>query len=281
VVAAILLIVFGGCSSDGAGQNAANSSDNTSSTAARTTNGAASTVSRFSVRVRARYRHDPEAFTEGLTFAADGSLYESTGMRGASQIRRVEPTTGEVLDSADLDAAQFGEGIAVSPDGTSILQLTWQEGIVRTWQRSTLTPLGTLPLDREGWGLTFDASQNAYLQSDGSSSIAVRDPASFSVTRTVVVTRDSKKVSQLNELEAVDGTVYANVWHSEDIMMIDARTGEVTGVIDASGLWTSKNRGKEMTLNGIAHRPGDPPTRLWLTGKNWPWMYEVDVEATS
>jgi len=231
-------------------------------------------VARLTVEVLERHPHDTAAFTEGLTFGEDGRLYESLGLDGQSSIREVDPETGKVVRENELAADQFGEGITIRAG--VIHQLTWKNGVLRTWNADTLEPGSDLTYRGEGWGLTFDGT--SFVQSDGSSRLIVRREDSFDPpTRSIDVTRDGAPVDQLNELEWVDGVIYANVWHSDEIMRIDPRTGRVTGVIDASELWRDRARTTEMTLNGIAHRPGEPADRLWLTGKNWPEMFEVKV----
>ena len=221
---------------------------------------------RLALRVLDRHHHDDTAFTEGLVFHSRGRLFESLGLDGRSAIREVDPLTGSVRIERRLDGSLFGEGIAIGPDG--LVQLTWKNHVALSWR---LPDLGVGPRYRysgEGWGLTFDGRR--FIQSNGSATLTFRDRSSFAEVSHVEVTRDGRPADQLNELEFVDGVVYSNVWHSDEILRIDPASGRVTGVIDASGLWTSAERTSEMTLNGIAHRPGDPADELWLTGKNWP-----------
>ena len=153
----------------------------------------------------------------------------------------------------------------MGPDG--LVQLTWKDGVAHRWSVDDLTPSGVFDYEGEGWGLTFDGEE--FVQSDGSPTLTRRDATTFEPTATVEVTRGGDPVEEINELEWVDGVIWANVWHSDEILRIDPSTGHVTGVIDASALWEAPERTAELTLNGIAHRPGDPPNRLWLTGKNW------------
>lgn len=230
-------------------------------------------VSELSFEIVSRSPHDTAAFTEGFTFGDGGRLFESLGLEGNSSVREVDPTTGAVMGESRLDPAQFGEGLAVGPDG--LVQLTWKDGVAHRWSIDDLTPSGVFDYEGEGWGLTFDGEE--FVQSDGSPTLTRRDATTFEPTATVDVTRGGDPVDEINELEWVDGVIWANVWHSDEILRIDPSTGHVTGVIDASALWEAPERTAEMTLNGIAHRPGDPPNRLWLTGKNWPEMFEVEV----
>jgi len=234
------------------------------------------TAERLRLNVAATHPHDTAAFTEGLLFDDHGALYESTGQYGESSIRRVEPDTGAVLETVALDPTLFGEGLAMSADGT-LVQLTWKEHRALRWTADGLTPGGTQTYDGEGWGLTDDAAGSRLVMSNGSSTLTFRDPTTFAVTRTVEVTLDAAPVTQLNELEAVDGVIWANVWQTDQIMRIDPTTGRVTGVVDASGLLSATQLAGADVLNGIAHRPGDPADRLWVTGKYWPTMFEVDV----
>lgn len=228
---------------------------------------------RYRPAVVATIDRAPDGFTQGFVFDDRGRLWESIGLEGSSALRLVDPDDATVLEYVPLPHDQFGEGLTVGPDG--LVQLTWRDGIAYRWTTDPVTSAGVFRYDGEGWGLTWDGE--AFVQSDGSSTLTWRDPVTFEVIRTVEVHLDGRPLDQLNELEWVDGAVWANVWHSDDIVRIDPRTGEVTGVIDASGLWNPPERTSEMTLNGIAHRPGDPPTRLWLTGKFWPHVFVVDL----
>ena len=232
-------------------------------------------VARLALRVLDRHRHDDTAFTEGLVFHSRGRLFESLGLDGHSAIREVDPLTGSVRAERRLEASLFGEGIAIGPGG--LVQLTWKNHLALGWRLPDLGVGRRYRYSGEGWGLTFDGRR--FIQSNGSAILTFRDRSSFAEVSHVEVTRDGRPADQLNELEFVDGVVYANVWHSDEILRIDPVSGRVTGVIDASGLWISADRTSEMTLNGIAHRPGDPADELWLTGKNWPELFHVKVIA--
>lgn len=264
-VTVIGTLVVGACSSDGPVARSADSSTDASA-------GTATDVERWRVEVVDTVEHDRSAFTQGFLFDDDGRLWEGTGLVGQSALRELDPDTGAVRSSTDLPATVFGEGLALGPDG--LVQLTWQQRTAYRWTTSA-EPLGTFTYDGEGWGLTFDGEH--FIQSDGSAMLTWRDPSTFATVRTVEVTLEGEPLDQLNELEWVDGAILANIWHSDDIVRIDPTTGTVSAVIDASSLWVSGERGTEMTLNGIAHRPGDPSTRLWLTGKQWPQIHIVDV----
>ena len=231
-------------------------------------------VERLTLAVISRVPHDTEAFTEGFTFSEDGRLFESLGLDGRSSVREIDPATGAVVRESALPSDQFGEGLAIAND--ELTQLTWKSGVVHRWSLDDLESIGQTSFTGEGWGLTYDGRR--FVQSDGSGTLSLRDPSTFDPpSSTLHVTLGGRAVDELNELEYVDGVIWANVWHSDEILRIDPTTGKVTGVLDASSLWTPPERTSEMTLNGIAHRPGDPPDRLWLTGKNWPEMFEVTV----
>jgi glutamine cyclotransferase len=215
--------------------------------------------------------HDPEAFTQGLTLAPDGRLFESTGLVGHTTVREVDPATGDVLRASEPDEPVFGEGLALV--GDRLIQLTWQEQQALVWDADTLDRLGSFDYQGEGWGLCYDGSR--LVMSDGTSTLTFRHPDTFEPIGDVPVTLEGRPIDRLNELECVDGSVWANVWETDSIVRIDPATGEVTGVLDASGLITPHpalfDRGA--VLNGMAY---DPATDTWLlTGKLWPAMFEV------
>ena len=228
--------------------------------------------------VVAEHPHDPTSFTEGLVFVDDATLAESSGQYGTSDVRLAEPLTGKVLRRSLLAATQFAEGLALRRG--ILAQLTWRERAVLRWSANDLTSLPGTTLDAEGWGLTYDAGSDQFFHSNGTSSIAVRDPVTLVEQRTMVVRRNGVEVSRINELEFVDGRLWANVWQTNDILRIDPATGNVTGVVDCAQL-DPRIGDPEAVLNGIAHRPGDPPNRLWVTGKRWPTMFEIDIGPVS
>jgi glutaminyl-peptide cyclotransferase len=221
--------------------------------------------------------HDAAAFTEGLVF--DGSsLYESTGRYGASTLREVNLETGELVRSLPIPQAYFGEGLALV--GGRLIQLTWRERTAFIYDKTTFARQGQLSFEGEGWGLCFDG-QRLYA-SDGSSTITARSPDTLKVEGTLDVVLGQQPVQMVNELECVGGAIYANVWHTDNILRIDKATGQVTGVIDASGLLTPEEQqaaGKEGVLNGIAYDPGRDI--FLITGKNWPKLFEVRFVPTN
>lgn len=217
------------------------------------------------------YPHDPAAFTQGLAFH-DGVLYEGTGRRGQSSLRKVRLETGEVLQSRKLPDALFGEGITLL--GDRIYQLTWMAGIGFAYERDSFRVLGQFRQVAEGWGLTTDGT--SLIQSDGSSRLYFLNPSDMGPVRTVEVREVGEPVDQINELEYVDGEIWANVWHSDDVLRISPDDGTVLGRIDFSGiLAAAERRDPEAVLNGIAF--DEETGRLFVTGKLWPKLFEVRV----
>lgn len=227
-------------------------------------------VEELRVRVVRSVPHDPGAYTQGLLFF-EGKLYESTGLLRQSTLRRVDPETGMVEAKVDLEPELFGEGLARV--GGRLVQLTWQNGRALFWNLSSLKKEREVAYEGEGWGLCFDGKR--LVMSDGSDRLAFRDPDSFAKLGEITVRRAGASVRSLNELECVDGVVYANVWQDNHIARIDPATGDVTGWIDASDLLTLEERRGVDVLNGIAAVPGT--RHLLLTGKLWPRAFHVEL----
>ncbi|WP_374585037.1 glutaminyl-peptide cyclotransferase [Pseudoduganella sp.] len=222
--------------------------------------------------IKATYPHDPQAFTQGLFFK-DGFLWESTGQYGASSVRKVELATGKVLLKRELPEKVFGEGIA--PHGDSIVGITWMNQAGYVMDQGSLAIKGTFNYLGEGWGLTSDG-ERLYM-SDGTPDIRVLDPKTFSEQRRIRVTADGMPLPKINELEWVEGQIYANIWQSDRIARIDPFSGRVLGWIDLSGLAATAKAGKDIdnVLNGIAY---DAKTRrLFVTGKRWPKLFEIEL----
>lgn len=217
------------------------------------------------------YSHDPQAFCQGLAIV-DGVLYEGTGQYGRSTLRKVELETGKVLQEAALDQRLFGEGIAVWDQ--RIYQLTWQAGFGIICDRESFQEVGRFPIRGEGWGLTHDGKH--LILSNGSATLQFLDPKTFRVVRRLDVRDQGAWVRNLNELEYADGAILANVWTTNRIAWISPQTGNVTAWIDLAGLAPPEVRNDpDAVLNGIAY---DPPTkRLFVTGKNWPKLFEIRV----
>lgn len=213
--------------------------------------------------------HDPSAFTQGLT-VVDGQLYEGTGLNGRSSLRRVDLLTGSVLQQIALDSRYFGEGIAVV--GDRIVQLTYQTGVGFVYDRKTFAKLREFRYPGEGWGLTYDGQR--LIMSDGSDTVRFWNPETLEEQGRLRVRDGNTAIEAINELEYVDGALYANIWQTERIVRIDPKTGVVTAWMDMSNLLTASERARGVdVLNGIAH---DPKTGNFLiTGKLWPWVFEV------
>lgn len=221
--------------------------------------------------LRQVYPHDPHAFTEGL-FYLGGELFESTGMPGQSDVRRVRLSDGQVLQSHALDPRLFGEGIVNW--GREVVSLTWQDHIGYRWDRRTLTQTSAFHYPGEGWALTQDGRR--LIMSDGTSTLRVLDPLTFRELRRIKVTDAGQPVDQLNELEWVKGEILANIWHTNFIARIDPVTGHIKAWIDLSSLpEAAVSPAPDAVANGIAYdREHD---RLFVTGKYWPHLYEVSL----
>ncbi len=229
-------------------------------------------------RVVRAYPHDPGAFTEGL-FWKDGYLYESTGLNGRSTIRQVRLETGEVVQRVALPDELFGEGIVDWKD--RVIGLTWQSQLGFVLDRKTFALKGKFNYPGEGWGLTHDDRE--LIMSDGTAELRFLDPETLRETHRVKVTADGQPLAQLNELEWIDGEVYANVWQTDRIARIDPKTGRVVGWIELGGLLRAGMGGPRRddadpnvdVLNGIAW---DAATkRLFVTGKFWPKVFEIQL----
>lgn len=221
------------------------------------------------------YPHDPEAFTQGLVFY-EGGLYEGTGRWGESTLREVALASGTVLRSRPLENQYFGEGITLL--GDRIYQLTWQEQTGFIYDRATFEPLQTFTYPHEGWGITHDGTR--LIVSDGTAEIRFWDPATLQETSRITVRDNQGPVNRLNELEYVNGEIWANIWMTDLIARISPETGDVLGYIDLTGLLdtTSLTQPADV-LNGIAY---DPATgRIFVTGKLWPTLFEIRVIPTT
>jgi glutamine cyclotransferase len=229
-----------------------------------------SDLPKLDVQVLATLPHDTAAFTEGLELSGD-TLYESTGLVGRSSLR-AGPPGGAPRVSVELPPPLFGEGITVL--GPTLWQLTWKDGIAIERDSTTLAELRRVSYQGEGWGLCHQ--QNRLVMSNGSDRLTFRDPTTFAPTGEVTVHVNNQTYSQLNELECVGDSVYANVWQTNEILRIDPDTGVVTGLIDASGLLrllTPEQQHNADVLNGIAAVPGTD--QFLVTGKLWPVMFRV------
>jgi glutaminyl-peptide cyclotransferase len=219
------------------------------------------------------YPHDPEAFTQGLIYR-DGFLFESTGLNGRSSLRKVQIETGQVVQRQRVDARYFAEGL--TDWGSQLVQLTYQTNLAFIYDLATFTVRDTFTYPGEGWGLTHD--ERRLIMSDGTTSLRFLDPVTHRETGRVTVTADGRGVEHLNELELVKGQVYANIWLTNRIAMIDLPSGRVTGWIDLEGLLPAGSAGHDV-LNGIAYDA--VRDRLFVTGKLWPRLFEIRLRQGS
>ncbi len=225
----------------------------------------------YDVEIVARFPHDESAFTQGLLWH-DGALFESTGQFGASTVRKVDLATGEVTKRRAIPSDQFGEGLALWND--DLVSLTWKNGVIHRWRASDLAPIRSdAGYPFQGWGLT--RFEDTLAASDGSDTLRFLDPQDYSVQRTVSVTINGRPLARLNELELVDGLIFANVWKTDFIVGIDPQTGHVKTVINLRNLEGPALHTHDAVLNGIAWDAED--RRLFVTGKLWPWLYEVKL----
>jgi glutamine cyclotransferase len=222
----------------------------------------------YTYQIIKTHQHDTTAFTEGLVFN-DGVLYESTGEYGSSSLRQVNLENGVVQHEFLLPNQYFGEGLTVVND--SLVQLTWREKIGFIYDKKTFSLIGNFSYSSEGWGLTFNGSD--LIMSDGTSKLTFLDPVTFQMVGQVNVHDGNTPVTNINELEYINGDVYANIWLQQKIAIINPQTGTVKGWIDLTGIYQSNNT--DDVLNGIAY---DSQTdKLFVTGKDWPNLYEITI----
>ncbi len=226
----------------------------------------------YGYKVIASYPHDPSAFTQGL-FYSNGYLYESTGLFGSSSLRKVELKTGKTTEMRNLKRQYFAEGITEVDD--RIIQLTWRSGVGFIYDVNDFTLINTFQYEGEGWGVTYNGRN--IIMSNGSHTLAFLNPNTYRVIGTLNVMDNETPVKHLNELEFINGEIYANVWRTDKIAIIDPHMGKVRAWIDLEGLLTKTDRSgyKVDVLNGIAYN-SDSNT-LYVTGKNWPKLYEIEV----
>jgi glutamine cyclotransferase len=226
----------------------------------------------YAVEVVATTPHDDQAFTEGL-FYKDGAFYEGTGgdgtvEEGTSGIRKVKPETGEVVASQDLPTPYFGEGVIAWKD--KLYEVTWKDQKGFIYGLGDFKPQGEFAYKGEGWGLTQDGT--SIIMSDGTPTLKFVDPATFATRSTLTVTANGCPVKNLNELEWIDGQIYANIWQTDLIARIDPKTGKVLSFLDVNALKPGTANQDEVA-NGIAYDAAKK--RIFVTGKHWSKMYEV------
>lgn len=225
-------------------------------------------VPTYTYRVVNTYPHDPEAFTQGLEYEG-GFLFESTGQYGHSSLRKVVLETGKVVQQHDLADTFFGEGITLL--GDAIIQLTWRQSTGFVYDKASFEVQRTFLYATEGWGLTHDDTH--LIMSDGTATLQFLDPSTFEVTGQLLVQEKGAPVTRLNELEYVQGQIFANVWQSNRIVRINPESGQVTGWIDLKGLLPAGTSAD--VLNGIAYDAA--ADRLFVTGKLWPNVFEIEL----
>jgi len=238
---------------------------------------AASAPEVYTYEILNTYPHDPKAYTQGLEFH-NGVLYESTGKRGASTLRKVNYETGEVLQKIDLDKTVFGEGITIMDN--KLYQLTWQSGMGYVYNIPDLEKVKDFSYgkSREGWGLCNDGQK--IFKSDGTEKIWFLNPVTLEETGHIETVTNKSIFNMANELEYVDGKIYANVYQKESMMIIDATSGAIEGVVNFGGLKSKVSRGAEWddtnsVLNGVAWHP--ERKTFFVTGKNWDKLFEVNI----
>jgi len=218
------------------------------------------------------YPHDPTSFTQGLVWK-DGGFYESTGLYGQSKVRRLEFPSGKVIKELKLAPELFGEGLALV-DGR-LIQLTWKSRRGFVYDRDSFRVIQEFKYDTEGWGLTYD-DKNLVL-SDGSSDLFYLDPQTYRPARRLAVTMNGRALTELNELEFIEGEIWANVWQTDLIVRIEPASGRVTSFLNLKGILAPSDRtGSDAVLNGIAYDAGKK--RIFVTGKLWPRIFEIKVK---
>jgi glutamine cyclotransferase len=225
-----------------------------------------------SYKVIATYPHDPKAFTEGLEYH-DGALYESTGLNGSSSLRKVDLTTGAVVKNLPLSMLYFGEGITFF--GNRLFQLTYHNGVAFVYDPVTLQQKPeTFHYNGEGWALTHDSKH--VIMSDGTAALRFLDPVTFSEQSRLVVREGGRPLANVNELEYIDGEIWANVWMTERIARIDPRSGQVNSWVDLTGLRQRAGCTEDCdVLNGIAYDAARK--RIFVTGKRFPKLFQIAV----
>ena len=235
-------------------------------------------ATQYTYSIENTYSHNTNAFTEGLAYS-NGYLYESTGLLedssgnilGPSSLRQEELATGEIIQQTNLSLNYFGEGMTIVDN--TIIQLTWQTNIGFIYDKNTFTQIGNFTYPTEGWGLTYNGSQ--LIMSDGTNNLYFLNPTTFQRTGQIQVHDGAKSVVNINELEFVNGNIYANIWRTNKIAIINPQTGQVKAWIDLTGLPGPTNPNADSVLNGIAYDQQN--NRLFVTGKEWPNLYQIKV----
>lgn len=225
----------------------------------------------YGYKILKKYPHDKGAYTQGLMFEKE-VMYEGTGLFGQSSLRKVDLETGTIIKMRELPSNYFGEGITVF--GDTIIQLTWQSHVGFVYAKNSFEMLRDFAYPTEGWGITNDGKR--LIMSDGTAALYFMNPRTFNVTGSITVHDNDTPLTNLNELEYINGKIYANVWMSNKIAVIDPEDGKVTGWIDLSGILQPQDYDAIVdVLNGIAY--DRVSKRLFVTGKLWPWLFEIEI----
>lgn len=260
------MLLLCGCGGGGAKSTAASSQDQAS--APRRTEGQPTL---YTYKIKGVYPHDESSYTQGL-YWHDDHLWEGTGQYGQSALKKVELTTGKAVKEVKLERSYFGEGIVLF-DG-EIFQMTWMDGKVFVYDAATMRRKRTIDYEGEMWGLTTDG-ERLYM-SDGSHEIHIVNPETFRKERSIPVANGRRSLHEINELEWIDGRIWANVYMSDAIVIIDPATGAVEGIVDMQGLLTDADRTPRTdVLNGIAYDPEGG--RIFVTGKCWNKLFEIEI----
>lgn len=265
----IIIMLFAGLSMGCIGGAKKQQSVATATTTAPVTNRVA--AKNYGFRVVAELSHSTKAYTQGLQYV-DGILWEGTGGYGSSRLTKTDMATGRVLASTDLARTYFGEGITVL--GDKVYQITWQQHKAFVYDAQTLRRIKTFDYLGEGWGLTTDGTK--LYMSDGTDKITVRDADTFEPERTFSVRLSGRKIPYINELEWIEGEIWANVYMTNEIVRINPTTGDIVGIINLAGLQSPSDvRYDTDVLNGIAYDAASK--RIWVTGKNWNKIYQIEL----
>jgi len=227
-------------------------------------------TARYTYKIIQVYSHDTKAFTQGLIYT-DGFLIESTGLYGQSSLRRIDLSTGSILQQVDLPYQYFGEGITVVND--KILQLTWTTKIGFIYNITNFEIIGNFSYSTQGWGITFDGEH--LIISDGSEFLYFFNPTTFELAKQIKVYDKNSTINNINELEYVNGHIYANIWKQQKIAVINPDTGQIKAWVDLTGIENMENLSSEEVLNGIAYN--DAKDHFFVTGKNWPHIFEIKL----
>jgi glutamine cyclotransferase len=250
---------------------ACNNTESTNNPSA-SANGTPDAPNSISYSILKTYQHDTSSFTQGLIIYK-GNLYEGTGEYGHSKLLKVDLNTGKIQKTTSLDAKYFGEGITILHD--TIYQLTWQEKVVFAYTLNDFKKVKEFRIETEGWGITSNGQE--LIVSDGTSNLYYYNPSTFQLLRTQSITEGGSLSYNLNELEYIDGYIYANQWQAPYILKIDPGSGNIIGKIDVTNIWTRvKAKDPEADVpNGIAYDTASKKT--FITGKKWPELYEIQL----